>query len=263
MTRAGMANLITRLRGLANDPTQLRQDTTTATGGSVYWANYKPIAAGTVAVGGTIQGTAAYSLDLTAGRLSFVSAPSAGASITIEYTSSQFTNAEMQDVLDANVTHVEERDLDWLPDLIAGGTTVYHRAALGYRDWEEPESGTIYWRVTDSTGAIQGTSGYTLDATVGQVRFAANQAGSAYYVTGRSYDVYGAAADVWLRRQSILSDWYQFSADGASYARQQAFDHAVKMEAQMRSRAGQNRARGAVQVGSWVRTDIAGCADDD
>lgn len=264
MTRTGMANLLTRLRGLTNDKLTLHQDTTSATGGTVYWTNYKPISAGTVSIGGTIQAGAAYSLDQTNGRLAFVAAPTFGDSITIEYSASQFTDTELQDLLDANVTYLEEQPLQWLTDTVSGGSIEYHRASVGYRDLEEWDSGTVYWRVTTGPGSIVGTSTYTPDYITGQVRFAANQGGSAYYLTARSYDLYNAAADVWQRKQAAFSEWYQFQGDGQSFARQQAFDHAVAMERQMRSRAGQNKRRGSVSTGVWQRTDLVRrCGDAD
>src|SRR5512146_845837 len=106
MARDGMANLILRLRTLANDDWQLRQDTATGDGTTTtFWLNHKPLASGgTVSLGGTVQGTANYTLDTTYGRLSFNSAPANGVAIATEYLSSQFTDNDLQTILDANST---------------------------------------------------------------------------------------------------------------------------------------------------------------
>src|SRR3989304_4818018 len=76
-TRSGMSSLITQLRVLANDAWKLRQDTATGDGATkLYWLNHKPDkTGGTVALGGTVQGTSNYTWDLTHGRLEMTSEP--------------------------------------------------------------------------------------------------------------------------------------------------------------------------------------------
>lgn len=169
---------------------------------------------------------------------------------------SYFSDQHLQDLLDANCTFVEDSAIKWIPDTISGGSITYHRASLGWRDLEEAESGTIYWNIKDSTGTIQGTSGYTKDYIAGQVRFTADQAGSAYYWTGRSYDLNSAGADVWQTRQAFYATAYDFESDQQMFKRSQLYKQAVDMEQQLRARSGQNVSRGNLQVTLMTRTDI-------
>lgn len=198
MARAGIADLITRLRGLTN------------------------------------AGTADFTLT----------------------TETYFSDDHLQTILDSNVTPLEGIQMTWLPDTVGGGSLSYHRAATMYRDLEEATSGTIYWNIRDSTGALQGTAGYTANYIDGIIRFDADQEGTAYYLTARSYDLYGAAADVWLRRQAYYANWYDFQSDDQRFSRKQAFDNAVAMERQMRAQSGANTGPGAFKSTRFVRKDI-------
>lgn len=167
-----------------------------------------------------------------------------------------FSNDHLQDILDQNVTYLVNEPLVWQPDIISGGTVEYHTCYAGYRDFEEATSGTAYWAVRTSAGDLAGTADYTADYGEGRIVFTTDQAGTAYYLTARSYDLYSAAADVWLARQSFYSTAYNFRSDGQQFDRQALFDHAVVMEKQMRSRAGQNRGRGVLHRAHFVRTDV-------
>ena len=172
---------------------------------------------------------------------------------------SYFDDDQLQDLLDANVTLVEDYPLEWLPDTIGGGSIEWHRCKSGnYRDFEEVGSGTIQWAIRDATGAIQGTANYTPNYVTGELRFTADQGGTIYYLSARSYDLYAAAADVWLRRQAYYSDYVHIGSDDQNFHWEQAFDHAVEMERSMRARAGQNRYRGALRTGAFVRNDLNG-----
>jgi hypothetical protein len=179
---------------------------------------------------------------------------------TVDFTldaTSYFSDAHLQDILDANVTWVHDVPLTWQIDTIGGGSIEYKTCWAGnYRDYEEWGSGTAYWAVRDGPGAFIGTANYTPDYVTGRITFSADQGGTAYYLTARSYDLYNAAADVWQRRQSFYSYWYDFQSDDQKFSRKQAFDNAVAMERQMRQRAGQNANRGDFRVSSFFRTDV-------
>jgi len=172
---------------------------------------------------------------------------------------SWWTDQRVQDTLDSNSTFVIDHGLAWQPQSIGGGTVEYHIAQAGYRDWEQMASGTTRWVIRDGPGAVQGTAGYTVDYRAGRITFTADQGGTAYYLTGYSYDVYGAAADIWAERLANFSAWYRFSADGQSFDRQQAWEHAQEMESLMRARAGSNvlqAASGDVRMSQFVRMDL-------
>lgn len=178
---------------------------------------------------------------------------------TAEYTIADtpwFSDAQLQDVLDGGATLLEWQPLDWKPDTIPGDVE-YHRAYIYVRDLEEATSGTTNWIVRDSTGLEVGTAQYTINYVTGEIRFPADTGGTALYLTGRSCDIYAAAADVWQQRCALMAlNAYDVQSDAQRFSRSQAMANAVRMEAQMRQRAGQNIHRGALQMGRMVRTDL-------
>ncbi len=126
---------------------------------------------------------------------------------TAEYTiagTPWFSDAQLQDVLDAGATLLEWQPLRWQPDTIPGDVE-YHRAYVYVRDLEEATSGTVNWVVRDSTGLEVGTAGYTINYVTGEFRWAQDTGGTALYLTGRSCDLYGAAADVWQQRCALMA----------------------------------------------------------
>ena len=255
--RSGMTELITRLRDLTADRLRLYQETATGDGSTkVFWLSHNPQSSGgTVAVGSVVQGTTAYTWDTTYGRLELTTAPASGTAVAVEYRQAQWTDDELQDALDSHATFVRDQQLTWLADTVTGGSIEYHRAALGYRDVEGTASGTAYWRVVDSTGSAAPTD-YTLYPLLGQVYWASDRDGTAYYWTGYSYDLWAAAGDVWERKAGALADWYSFAAGDQRHERQQAYEHCRTQAKECRSRTGQNRQRGSVQSNVFVRTDL-------
>lgn len=169
-----------------------------------------------------------------------------------------WTDNDLQDILDSNARFVVESPLAWQRQQV-GGTAYYFAAQLAYRDLEEASSGTARWAVRDGPGTLQGTAGYSVDYRQGLISFTASQGGTAYYVTGYTYDVHAAAADVWDERLANFTLWYNFAADNQSFTRSQAFDHAEKMRNYHRSKAGSNivaQAFGDLRVSQLVRVDL-------
>jgi hypothetical protein len=112
-------------------------------------------------------------------------------------------------------------------------------------------SGTAAWVVEDATGEAVGTANYTVNYEAGNVRFMADTDGTAYYLSGRSFEVNKAAASVWEKKAAHVVDAYDFAADGASFKRSQMHDHCLRMAAQFR-----NLAVG-MKVGRLFRSDAA------
>jgi hypothetical protein len=181
---------------------------------------------------------------------------------TAEYTvgdNTYWTDDHLEDILDSNAQFVIDTPLTWQPQSIGGGTVTYVVAEALYRDFEEATSGTARWIVRDGPGAQIGTANYTTDYRQGRLTFTSDQGGTAYYLTGYTYDVHAAAADVWLERMAHFSDWYDFAADNQKFSRSQAWDHAMAMEKAMRAKAGANiatNAQGELRMSQFVRVDL-------
>ena len=188
---------------------------------------------------------------------------------TAEWTAgtvSVWDDESIQNILDSNAQFIVDDPLIWRPQIVGGGTVNYFVANAHYRDLEEAGSGTLRWIVRDSVGAEYGTANYTPDYRQGQIRFTANQGGTAYYLTAYTYDVHAAAADVWLERLANFADWYKFSADNQTFDRNQAFEHAKAMEDRERQLVGKNvvlQSVGDLRHSEFVRTDLWGSYTSD
>lgn len=165
-----------------------------------------------------------------------------------------FTDDEAQIILDSYRVDLYRRQLSPVPVNI-GGTTQYLTHLVGYGDLETVASGTAVWQVWDSNGGTIGTASYgTPDYQRGIITFAADTKGSVLYLDARSYDLNGAAAHGWREWAAAKANLYKFSADGASYDRNQWFDHCMAMAARYDAQA--TTGASAMSVGYMYRSDL-------
>ena len=99
--------------------------------------------------------------------------------------------------------------------------TAIESAVVVYKTYRAPyrnlEGGTVNFLLVDFQGTPAGTADYTADYVAGIVAFDADQAGKSWYLTGRSYDIYAAAADVWRMKAAHASETsFDFSTDNHS-----------------------------------------------
>ena len=140
-----------------------------------------------------------------------------------------WTDDQAQQILDTYRTDLWEVQLTPVPQLM-GSATVYQVHALGWENIEDGGlGGTAVFRLHDASGSAIGTSSFSADYLRGVFTFTADQKGSARYVDARSYDLNMAAADGWRELMASKAGLYKFTADGASYDRQQWFDHCREM----------------------------------
>lgn len=111
-----------------------------------------------------------------------------------------WTDDQLQVILDNNRTEVVRDELSHIEEYNSGGTLITTRYYSRYGNLESTTGGTAVFYLQNSAGSIVGTASYTPDYRRGEIIFAADTAGSAYYLTGRSYDLNAAAADVWERK---------------------------------------------------------------
>lgn len=73
-------------------------------------------------------------------------------------------------------------------------------------------------------------SSYTADYVSGRFAFTSDQLGKYYYLTGRDYDLNGAAAKCWRETAGRTAKKYSIAhASGNSFSRSDWFDHCMKM----------------------------------
>ncbi len=139
-----------------------------------------------------------------------------------------FTDDRAQEILDSNRFDFYQQPLVATAQQIALGSVVYHTYTASYGNLEGTASGTAAFRLFDSLGSAI-ASGYTLDAQNGVVVFTADQGGSARYLDGRSYDLFGAVADGWREQAGRQSGSFDFRVEGRAYSRSQWFKHCFEM----------------------------------
>lgn len=176
---------------------------------------------------------------------------------TADYTAAGTTfwsDDQIQAALDRACRDVRDEALAPRGEVNSGGTTEYKTYQSQYRSFEESTGGTAVLWLRVASGARVGTALYTADYEEGSFTFAASTGGSVLYLTGRTYDVYAAAADVWRQKAGHVADRFDFSADGASYKASQLMS-SYEMRARACERLASFGAQG-VQTVTLYRDDV-------
>lgn len=139
-----------------------------------------------------------------------------------------WTDDKVQDVLDANRREIRRERLA-IEASYDGGTAYYYDFFSRYDQFEETDAGTAVFVVEDSQGSNKGTADWTANYVNGAVTFSVDQAGSAIYLTGRSYDIYRTASQVLRQQAGAVAGKYSFEADGHSFDRSDWFKHLIEM----------------------------------
>ena len=163
-----------------------------------------------------------------------------------------WTEAQIEAVLDQHRLDFSDDLLTPLREVNSGGTVVYYTYQSHYSDLEPTSGGTAINYLRDSTGTRAGTADYSADYRAGRVTFTASTGGTAYYMTGRSYDVYAAAADIWEMKAAHVAERFDFTADGASFKVSQLVAQYEKQAASMRAKSH----TGGLTTSTFVRDDV-------
>jgi hypothetical protein len=159
---------------------------------------------------------------------------------TAEYTlgtANYWDDNQIEQVLDRHRQDLVRHKLSREPNYIGGGSVIYTRLRSAYGFLETPASGTAVFVIEDSVGDNRSTANYTADYQLGIFDFDADTGGTALYLTARSYDIYGAAAellDSWAARESRCFD---FSTDGQSFSLSQKVQNMRDQARELRKRA--------------------------
>ena len=125
-------------------------------------------------------------------------------------TSIFWANDEVQRVLDRHRLDVFRYELSPI-QTYADGTVVYKDYYAGFGDIE---SGTAVFKLETAAGSTVGTATYSFDYSRGIAAFTTDQTGSAYFLTGRKYDLNAAAADMWRLKAANVAKMFTFGTDG-------------------------------------------------
>ena len=128
-------------------------------------------------------------------------------------TVAYWNDNHLQDVLDLHRLDIYGEPLAIIETYSGGGTIEYKTYQSQYQNFEETTGGTAIFYLEESDGDDIGTALYTVDYQRGMITFAADTSGTAYYLTGRSFDMNAAAADVWRRKAAQVAGSFSFSTD--------------------------------------------------
>lgn len=136
-------------------------------------------------------------------------------------------DAHIVDVLDVHKVRVYRERLDMERTLLSSTETEYRVYHSRYGDYEA--GGTAYFQIEGAGGSQRGTADYSVDYINGVVTMTADQAGSALYLTGWSYDLAGGAVDLWRERAGQVAGRYDVAVGGQRLSRSQHIEHCLGM----------------------------------
>ena len=158
-------------------------------------------------------------------------------------SSPTFTDAQLQDYLDARRTDRRYEELDLRPSYTPGGGTTYQEyyAETGWWEADEQLVSGQYAVLTPATS----------DRVVGHWTFGASQ-NPPVLITGKTYDLNSAAADVLEAWAAIVKLDFDFKADDQSFSRSQKVKALMDLAATFRR-------RGSARSVHLRRSDQPGC----
>lgn len=154
-----------------------------------------------------------------------------GVAGTADYTlgtTTYWTDDQLQTILDRNKLSVRREELQVVPSY-DGGTLVYKEYRSQFGNYEQTTGGTAIFEIENAIGETVGTASWTMDYANGVLTFSANTAGSSYFLSGDSYDIYRAAADVWRTKAGHHSGAVDFSTDNMTVNRGQMIQNDREM----------------------------------
>lgn len=162
-----------------------------------------------------------------------------------------WTDDDLQAALDR--TRAEVRGLPVEPLAQRAGQTAYSDYLIppSVRDVEyAPPHGDDGWRLVDSSG--QAAPQHTVSLAAGVITFDAPTDGRTYYLDCRSYDLNGAAAEIWDQKAAAAAASVDWQSDNHRISASQEIEHCLRMAQMYRARA-----RASVRAAMMTRSDEA------
>jgi hypothetical protein len=139
-----------------------------------------------------------------------------------------WSDKHLQDALDKHRSDFIEENL-YPVQQSRLGTAYYLDYKSQYGNLETVDSGTAIFKLDNAAGTNMPGTMWAADYQRGVVTFNADTLGSSMILTGRSYDLNAAAADVWRYKAANAAKMYSFSADGQSFQRNQFLQACLQM----------------------------------
>lgn len=169
---------------------------------------------------------------------------------------SYWTGDHIQTVLDRHRQDIYHEQLFSVEKWVGGGTVQWLEYQSRYRNFEATDGGTAVFEIENGVGTNVGTASYSADYARGRVTFTSDQGGTVYYLTGRSYDINAAAADIWRQKAAHYAAAYDIRTDNHGLTRSQLMKQALEM-------ADIYDEMGGPQVVTLTRSDVMGAYEND
>jgi hypothetical protein len=147
-------------------------------------------------------------------------------------TVTYWSDDQLQNVLDRRRMDIHQEMLHNEPRYIGAAEAEYYDYYSAYEWFEQTDGGSLIFVIEDAVGTDIGTALWTADYRAGRVAFASDTGGADYYLTGRIFDMNGAAADVWRKKSAHVaasSSGFDWSTDNMSMKRSQQVSQARDM----------------------------------
>jgi len=138
-------------------------------------------------------------------------------------------NSHIQTTLDNHRFDVYREQLGIIENWAGGGTVTYLEYQSQFGNYEVTTGGTAVFFIEDGTGANVGTASYTPDYQRGRITFGSTTGGTVYYLTGRSYDLNAAAAEIWRKKAGHYATAFDVRTDNHQLSRSQIMTHCISM----------------------------------
>lgn len=135
---------------------------------------------------------------------------------------------QMQAVLDRYRIDFEREQLLKI-QFHAAGSVEYYEYRSEHTMLEQTSGGTAIFIIEAADGTDQGTATWSADYKKGIITFANDTGGSTFYLTGRRYDIYGAAAAICKQTAAYYAKSFDVSTDGHRLQRSQLIKQFLDM----------------------------------
>jgi hypothetical protein len=150
-----------------------------------------------------------------------------------------FTDDHLQQALDNTVRSWQHQRLYPEPTFINGAWQTFEYGILigagGNFEQAGPDSG---WALRDVAGALVPVASYTVNYEGRRITFATDQAGKAYFLDCRAYNLHLAAALVWEQKAAFAATHTDWQADHHGVHSSQLHFHSMQMARFFRASSG-------------------------
>jgi hypothetical protein len=136
-----------------------------------------------------------------------------------------WTDAQLEATLDRHYEYVVNQQMEAVGTYGTAQAYTYVTYYVGYEWLEQTTGGTATFYIQNGSGALIASADYDVDYQNGVVTFDADTLGQPRLVTCYSYDLNGAAAEIWRRKAGYYFSAVDFSTDNHSIKREQIYTH--------------------------------------